>query len=310
MVDLLTKTYLRIKQTLEKHDFCVFDANPISYGIQFGVSKNAWQGMIRVYQNKKGGVKIDFSALHSENYTKQINSLLGEHPVVKHTGNSLIVEDKIFPVIGTDESGKGDYFGPLVAAGVYVDNQTAPKLRDIGVRDSKDLSDKENLRLSSLVVDICKNSWSIIEISPEKYNLLYKTFISERKNLNVLLAWGHAKAIEELLTKVNCTLAIADQFADEKYIIGKLQERGKQLKLIQKHKAEAHVAVAAASILARARFLEKISKLSAEYKMEFHKGASDSVIADARTFVSKHGMDSLAKVAKLHFKTTQEVIKQ
>ena len=87
-----------------------------------------------------------------------------------------------------------------------------------------------------------------------------------KKNLNTLLAWGHAKAIEELLSKVECNTAIADQFADERFILSKLQEKGKKLNLIQMHKAEENIAVAAASILARARFLQKLSKLSSEYR--------------------------------------------
>jgi len=218
-----------------------------------------------------------------------------------------ISTETIFPYIGTDESGKGDYFGPLVSAGVYVDTQSAEELAKSGVKDSKQLSDNQNLKLAQEIVRICKGRYTIIEISPEKYNDLYEQFKKEGKNLNTLLAWGHAKALEELLTRVQCKVAIADQFADERFIMGKLQEKGKGITLTQMHKAERNIGVAAASILARARFLEKLSKLSNEYKVTFHKGASDLVVDDARTFVSKYGKETLSKVAKLHFKTTQRV---
>ncbi|PXF61667.1 MAG: ribonuclease HIII [Candidatus Methanogaster sp.] len=215
-----------------------------------------------------------------------------------------------FPIIGTDESGKGDYFGPLVSAGVYVDEQTAKKLVACGVKDSKNLSDKGNLRLAQEITKLCKGRFVIIEISPERYNLLYEQFKKEKKNLNTLLAWGHAKAIEEILHKVDCEVAIADQFADERFILGKLQEKGKRLRLIQMHKAEQNIAVAAASILARSRFLEKLSKLSKKYKIDLPKGASQTVVKNAKKFVDIHGKESLRKVAKLHFKTTNEVFRE
>ncbi|GAG59388.1 unnamed protein product, partial [marine sediment metagenome] len=205
---------------------------------------------------------------------------------------------------------KGDYFGPLVSAGVYVDERSAKDLIECGVKDSKKLSDSKNLELAREVTKICKGHFAIIEISPEKYNDLYEQFKKEKKNLNTLLAWGHAKAIEEILSKIDCKVAIADQFADENFILGKLQEKGKKLKLIQVHKAEQNIAVAAASILSRARFLEKLLKLSDEYKIGLPKGASWTVIENAKKFVNMYGKETLRKVAKLHFKTTAEVFKK
>ncbi|MBI4691388.1 MAG: ribonuclease HIII [Nitrospirae bacterium] len=213
------------------------------------------------------------------------------------------------PIIGTDESGKGDYFGPLVSAAVYVDEHSAKLLELEGVKDSKKLNDKKNVKLAEKIMTICKNRYSIIEISPEKYNDLYDRFVGEKKNLNNLLAWGHAKAIEELLGKVECNNAMADQFADERYILSKLQEKGRKLNLIQMHRAEENIAVAAASILARARFLQKLSKLSSEYGIELPKGASINVINTAKRIIAGHGKDALRKIAKVHFKTTKEVRK-
>lgn len=110
------------------------------------------------------------------------------------------------------------------------------------------------------------------------------------------------------MSKVECNTAIADQFADERFILSKLQEKGKKLNLIQMHKAEENIAVAAASILARARFLQKLSKLSSEYRVELSKGASANVINNAKAFVATYGENSLRKVAKLHFKTTKQVL--
>ncbi len=126
--------------------------------------------------------------------------------------------------------------------------------------------------------------------------------------MNVLLAWGHSKAIEEILSKIDCKNAIIDQFADDKIILSKLQERGRGLNLILRHKAENNIAVAAASILARARFLESLAKLSKKYNIDFPKGASENTVKTAKIFVDKYGTDSLGKVAKIHFKITSQVL--
>ena len=294
--------YFSLKEKLEASNFAVNDFGKISYGIQFSIFQNNWKGVLRIFLNKKGILKIDYSQLHSDAYERNIKNI---------SGDKTTVPEKLslgFPIIGTDESGKGDYFGPLVSAGVYLTQETANKLSEAGVKDSKELSDDKNMKLSSAILELCKGRFSIIEVSPEKYNDLYDKFKREKKNLNTLLAWGHAKAIEEILTNVSCEIAISDQFADEKFILSKLQERGRKIKLIQMHKAEQNVAVAAASIIARARFLTKLSKISKEYKMEFPKGASAVVVQRAREFVKDNGKELLKKVAKLHFKTTKEVL--
>ncbi len=305
--------YRSIKSTLQAENIDVSDYKLIDYGLQFTISIRDWSGIIRVYQNKKGVLKIDYSQLTSGANVRKIQTLIEGKKIssdFKDSNKKDVDQELGFPIIGTDESGKGDYFGPLVSAGVYVDEQTAKDLVVCGVRDSKNLSDMENLRLAQEIAKICKCRFAIIEISPERYNLLYEQFKKEKKNLNTLLAWGHAKAIEEILSKVDCEVAIADQFADERFILGKLQEKGKKLRLIQMHKAEQNIAVAAASILARARFLKKLSKLSNEYKIDLSKGASQTVIENAKKIVDVHGKYSLRKVAKLHFKTTNEVFRE
>ena len=303
----LLETYNHIKSTLKSNNFNISDHKEIAYGVQFTVSALNWSGTIRIYQNKKGVLKIDYSQLKAGVNAIKIQNLI-EGKKIPFDSNKKGVELG-FPIIGTDESGKGDYFGPLVSAGVYVDEQSARDLIVCGVKDSKKLNDSKNIELAHKIAKICKGHFSIIEISPERYNDLYDQFKKEKKNLNTLLAWGHAKAIEEILSKVDCKIAIADQFADERFILGKLQEKGKKLKLIQMHKAEQNIAVAAASILARARFLEKLSKLSGKYKTNLPKGVSRTVIENARKIVDLHGEETLRKVAKLHFKTTSEVLR-
>jgi len=302
------EVYENVKSILKIDKINVSDYKLIDYGLQFTVSILDWSGIIRVYQNKKGVLKIDYSQLKGVNAIK-IQTLIEGTRISSDSKNLNKKDVELeFPIIGTDESGKGDYFGPLVSAGVYVDERIAKNLIACGVKDSKKLSDSKNLELAREVAKICKGRFVIIEISPEKYNDLYEQFKREKKNLNTLLAWGHAKAIEEILYKVDCKVAIADQFADESFVLGKLQEKGKKLKLIQMHKAEQNIAVAAASILARARFLEKLSKLSNKYKIDLPKGASQTVIEKAKKVVNMYGKETLRKVAKLHFKTTITVV--
>lgn len=304
------EVYQHIKSILEADNIGVSEYRLIDYGLQFTVSILDWSATIRVYQNKKGALKIDYSQLKGSENAGRIQTLVEGDTT---TSNSLSDSNKEdvelgFPIIGTDESGKGDYFGPLVSAGVYVDQRSAKDLIASGVRDSKNLADSKVLELAQELARICRGRFAVIEISPERYNDLYEQFRQEKKSLNTLLAWGHAKAIEEILSKVACRVAVADQFADERFVLDKLQERGKGIRLIQMHKAERNVAVAAASILARARFLTKLSRLSDEYGIDLPKGASQMVVENAKKFVDMHGKEALRKVAKLHFKMTSKVV--
>ena len=205
--------------------------------------------------------------------------------------------------IGIDESGKGDYFGPLVIAAVFVDARTQDELKLMEVRDSKKISDGRVLELAPDIRSVCPHS--IIAIGPKKYNELYIKI----KNLNRLLAWGHAKALENLLERgVTCERAISDQFGDERLILKALQEKGRRIVLEQRTKAESDLAVAAASVLARAEFLVRLKRLSDEVGTTLPKGASAAVELAAKMIIKKHGRERLDSVAKLHFKTTQAVL--
>ena len=212
------------------------------------------------------------------------------------------------PYIGTDESGKGDYFGPLVVAAVLVDAEVQGRLEALGVKDSKLLSDKRCRELASQIRAICAGKYAEVEIPPQRYNELYESFRREGKNLNHLLAWAHARAIENLLERHPCSHAVADQFGDEGYIRSRLMEKGRQLKLVQVPRAERYLAVAAASILSRERFLSRLEKLSEKYGIGLPKGASHNVAEAARSMVKRDGPEELKKVAKLHHRTTEKVL--
>jgi ribonuclease HIII len=211
------------------------------------------------------------------------------------------------PHLGIDESGKGDFFGPLVIAGVYVHGDLPRKLLDLGVKDSKQIgSDNKALDLAEAIKElITLDRCNVIVISPEKYNQLYIKF----RNLNALLAWGHATVIENLLTRwPSCPRALSDKFAHETMIQRALKERGKLIHLQQRTKAESDIAVAAASILARAAFLVRLKHLGEKVGVTLPKGASAQVKAAAKEIVKKSGANALQSVCKFHFKTYQEVV--
>jgi ribonuclease HIII len=228
-------------------------------------------------------------------------------PVAQGHGSTKELADVPLPHIGTDESGKGDYFGPMVIAGVFIDSTTETALKELGVKDSKTLTDKRCKELAVKIRNLLPGKYQEVEIPPDRYNQLYDEFKAEGKNLNHLLAWGHARAIETLLQKETCSHAIADQFGDENYICSKLMEKGKRLQLIQLPKGERYIAVAAASILARDKFLLRMENLRDTFGIELPKGASDTVVHAGKQFVQTYGEESLGKVAKLHHKTTKKV---
>ena len=207
------------------------------------------------------------------------------------------------PRIGLDESGKGDYFGPLVIASVFVDAKTEDRLVTSGVRDSKLLYDNRIIALAEQIKALCPHF--VVPIEPIRYNELY----TKVKNLNRLLAWGHAWALENLLEKVTCDLAIVDKFGDESYVRAVLKEKGRQITVIQQTHAEIDIAVAAASILARAKFVQNVEQLSKKVGKTLPKGASDPLIVKiGRELVAEHGRDILKEIAKLHFKTTEAIL--
>lgn len=206
--------------------------------------------------------------------------------------------------IGTDESGKGDYFGPLVIAGVSCNLELEEKLKSLDVRDSKLISDNKAKEISEKIKQMCPHN--LVAIGPEKYNQLY----DKMKNLNKLLAWGHARVIENLLSSsaTEPDYVISDKFGDEKFIQRALMEKGKKVQLQQRVKAESDIAVAAASILARAEFLKRLQELSLQYNLNLPKGSSETIDQIGRKLVEKNGQEVLKYVAKLHFKNTARVL--
>ena len=203
--------------------------------------------------------------------------------------------------IGVDESGKGDFFGPLCVAGVYAAGEGISNLADLGVKDSKKLSDTSVLKIAQKVRK--DYLFHVVRINPEKYNELYEKF----GNLNLLLAWGHATVIENLVEQSGCEAVIIDQFAAEHVVENALRRKKRKVLLTQRTKAEQDLVVAAASILARAAFLEGLEKLEQTWGVPFPKGASAMTIQAGKQLVQEHGNQVLTQVGKMHFKTARVI---
>ncbi|HSZ78962.1 MAG TPA: ribonuclease HIII [Chthoniobacterales bacterium] len=210
------------------------------------------------------------------------------------------------PHFGIDESGKGDFFGPLVIAGVYVDREIARQLLALGVTDSKKIGSDN--RIHQLADEIGRTpglAANVVLIGPEKYNALYEKF----GNLNDLLAWGHARVIENLLLqRPDCKRSLSDKFANERVIQRALLKQAREIQIDQQTKAESDIAVAAASILAREKFVRWMESRSRALGIVLPKGVSAAVKSAARAVVEKAGRDSLRTVAKMHFRTSAEVL--
>ena len=223
-------------------------------------------------------------------------------------GAKLITDDKpelepTYPYIGTDESGKGDYFGPLVIAGVYLTPEAGKFLKSLGIKDSKELSDYQIKQFANEIRKVNEIRFDVVLISPEKYNQLYE----KMGNLNRLMGWAHARVIENLLSKCDAGEVISDKFGNEKLILDALQERGRSINLQQVTKAEKFMAVAAASILARESVVKWFSIQSKKYEFDIPKGSSTDVEKFAKSFLEKHGEVMMRKVVKIHFKTSNRV---
>jgi ribonuclease HIII len=204
--------------------------------------------------------------------------------------------------IGVDEAGKGDFFGPLCVAGIQADEEAIKSLLAIGVKDSKKMTDSAVRTMAKKIKERCPHT--VITISPKKYNELYENF----HNLNHLLAWGHSTVIAELIDKTSCRNVLIDQFASEHVVINALKKKNVSANLKQRTHAERDPVVAAASILARAGFLEGLERLSEKHHVTLPKGAGVPVLQMGVRLVQQHGKEILEDIAKLHFKTTLQVL--
>ncbi len=302
-----------LREMVQRKGWIILDGKEIQSGYQLSVTDGITKIPVAFFnsgkaliQGKPGELQAQLKAWWDTQKSPTKQSVAGEATQSLLIEPPAIITEKNFTGkarIGLDESGKGDYFGPLVIGGVYVDAETEDKLIALGVRDSKQLYENRILELAEQIKVICPHF--VVPIEPARYNELY----AKVKNLNRLLAWGHAWTLENLLEKVSCNLAIIDKFGDDAYVRAALQEKGRKITVIQQTHAESDTAVAAASILARARFVQYMEQLSRRVGKTLPKGASNpSIVNIGRELVAEYGKDILKEIAKLHFKTTDAIL--
>ncbi|HET7534827.1 MAG TPA: ribonuclease HIII [Candidatus Didemnitutus sp.] len=210
------------------------------------------------------------------------------------------------PHAGLDESGKGDLFGSVVAATVIAEKTAIDAWRAAGVRDSKSIEDSQILKLEELIRSTPGAVVEVVHLGMEKYNEL---MLKPRANLNRLLAWQHARALEAALQKKWVTRGLLDQFSKEPLVQRELKKRGlERFNLEMRTKAESDPVVAAASVVARAEFVRQVRDLAREFGERLQFGAGAQAKAQAAQIIERFGARALGRFAKLHFRTSYEVV--
>jgi ribonuclease HIII len=293
--------YDKISKALTSHDFWISPYTEIAYGLQFTAKQGNRSGLIRIYESKKG-TKVDLSQVKDASLLEIINQVLGTNSQVLPAGKPRLSQvstmENFTQLIGIDESGKGDYFGPLVVAACLVHKDQESQLQKLGVGDCKKIADAKIKEIAPVLRQLCP--FFELCLMPIKYNQEYAVL----ENLNHLLAQGHAQVLEKVLAKTDCKTALSDQFANPNLIKSYLQAKGQNITLHQRPKAEANLAVAAASVLARDRFINELADLSEKFVFEFPKGAGEQAQKAIEEFIRIYGKNRLNQVAKLHFKLT------
>lgn len=320
MVNFLLKDIKMNKKLIEaleqldklarKHKLQLEDSKDIPYGVQQEYS----------YFNEKGKVNIYYSA-KKDRISFTVSS---KSEAMKRKLNEVVLNQQTlaFPPqindlhswkswVGSDESGKGDYFGPLVVAAFYCRYEDIIPLRELGVKDSKELKDNQIDIVARKVMARYPNNFQQLVLVPSKYNELYVRFKESKKNLNHILAWAHSKVIATLVRRFNPEGVFVDRFTKQNLVEYYLaSEKCDNYDIIQAHQGERDVAVATASIIARHKFNSGIEHYSNLYGVKLPKGGGNQTIVVGKEFVTKCGVEKLNEVAKLHFKNSDSIISE
>jgi ribonuclease HIII len=283
----------------------ISSSKEIAYGFQLKVCRNGDRATINIYYGEKRGLSQVISATKASSLKHELELLMAPEK-----------EPQIFAGfhnwqswIGSDECGKGDYFGPLVGSAFFATADQVPCLKKLGVQDSKHLGDARIVQIAKKLYLNFPNQTSCLVLNPKRYNELIAGFKAQRLNLNDLLAWIHEKVILELYARQSTAQGVVvDQFSKSQKVRARLAKREAVLNTVERPGGERDIAVAAASILARYQFLEARARLERIYKFSFPKGANPQVIKAAREFLKVWDQKHLGEVAKLHFKTTAHVM--
>ena len=314
MTKLTDTEFKRYLQAVHNNINAVLDITKekdINYGHQFVVELCQAKLTLNIYNGKKG---LSYVFSGDSALEGKVRELLGEckqssRSEGDYTSHDVRVDDAAGASAlprgkwaGSDESGKGDFFGPLVVSAVVVDDSTAAKLAAAGVKDCKLLTDKKILQLEDVIKSTVVD-FSVLELKPKVYNLRYKQVLAQGGKLNQLLGYGHVAALSQVLERhEDCHAALIDQFTTSLVNVRELTRRFPNCVVKQQPKAEVNLAVAAASVLARARFLRTMAELAeAAGEAILPKGGGAQATACARRLADRLGKAELVNFVKLHF---------
>ncbi len=275
----------------------------IPYGVALYFSSGAQKSSLNVYFSAKKGVSFVLGGKKDTALAAKLQKICGLEQSQK-----LAKKHSWQRWAGTDESGKGDFFGPLVVAGFVASKQDLARLQELGVDDCKKLDDRKIVGIASALYREFPDNCKVLALSPKNYNKAYAEFRAKGQKLNQMMVWLHTKAVLQLKGITEFEGVVIDKFASQATLADYSPQEFKQIPCIFREKAEDDPAVAAASILARAEFLRQIDSLSRKCGFHLHKGASSLVKKDAQRFIAKFSVAKLPFVCKTHFKTYDEVL--
>jgi len=267
---------------------------------------------IKQFQNGKLQIQGSTGNIYNE-ISDVIKKVVGFEEESESKSSNVLMTSNTFELeikgtqIGSDESGKGDFFGPLVIAAVWVDDEKIKILKELGVKDCKKISDSKCIQIANKIRELDKTGFVELVLTPEKYNEIYYQFRAKNCSLNQMLGYLHAKVICRLAERHLPKTIIIDKFGKEDDVMRNLGELNKETRIIQATQGERNIAVAAASILARDRFISSIKSISDETGISLPLGASIGVIEAGKQIVKQKGRDYLKYCAKLHFKTIDKL---
>ncbi|HNX00247.1 MAG TPA: ribonuclease HIII [Candidatus Cloacimonadota bacterium] len=288
----------------EAQNLMITDEKEIPYGMQLVFEKEGQSIPMNVYHSEKKGISFVIGG-NKSNPLRPLAEQLIHHQIIQ-IDKSLPKHHDWKQWIGSDESGKGDFFGPLVICAFYCRNDMVDNLQKWGTRDSKLMKDSDIIKTAKLILKTYNSHAKVMILKPDKYNNLYSDFVKQGKKLNEMMTWMHGKAVTELLDQYPCDGILIDQFQKSNQLTVQIRKTHKVV-IMERTQAESDIAVAAASIIARYHFLETMASLSRKYGIALPKGASHNVISIAREFAAQFGKERLNEVAKIHFITYQKV---
>ncbi|MBR3490616.1 MAG: ribonuclease HIII [Bacilli bacterium] len=266
--------------------------------------------VVTLYESGKvvfQGVSADVDA----NYWKETEKILtGSYPEEKEKKEKKEEVDNtdyyFISSIGSDEVGTGDFFGPIIVTASYVDRSNISFLEELGVRDSKKVTDDKIMKIAPTLIEKIPH-YSYI-LTNEEYNKMQDT----GNNMNKIKSILHNKCILGLMKEGNYSydMVVIDQFTPKRNYYGYLKDEANVFRKITfTTKAEDKcLSVGVSSIISRYMFLQEMEKLSKKVNMSLPLGASTVVDETGKKIVEKYGKEKLGEIAKLNFKNTEKIL--